>query len=182
MVTNVQTPSRGAVQTLVGQTVVQIRLTERTREALERHKMRHVRVSYGVLRLLAARVPDNSDACLSASENAVLNDLLMSVGNVHLSCDRTHERSLHPENTHLRDGRLCTRLSLLTLVVSSRSFCATVRPTNTLILAGPLANEGMASILEPAIRDVPAPGFTPSRARSLIMRTVCDNSHTDSSP
>ena len=51
----------------------------------------------------------------------------MSVANVHLSCDRTHERSLHPENTHLRDGRLCTRLSLLTLVVSSRSFCATAR-------------------------------------------------------
>ena len=84
--------------------------------------------SYGCLRLLAARVPDNSDACLIASENAVFSDLLMSVGNVHLSCDRTHERSLNPENTHLRDGRLYTRLSLLTLVMS---FCATARPTWT---------------------------------------------------
>lgn len=38
---------------------------------------------------------DNPDACQSAHENHVLNDLLLSGANVHLSCDRTHETSLH---------------------------------------------------------------------------------------
>ena len=119
---------------------------------------------------------DNPDACLSASENAVLSDLLMSGANVHLSCDRTHETSLHLAARYARadaakrlldagaDCNACDatgRTPLHTAIAAdargvfeillrNRSTNLNARAqdgTTPLILAARLANEGMVEQL-----------------------------------